>query len=693
MRFRIILCLGIIRLGEQSKDQTWIIPPREILEAHVREGVIILKRGDFILTGDRWILVFDLPFQPFLDTASTLLAELEKFVRWISDVVLPHDISNPDAPTKKEEGRNFPDPVIHCLREEAIRLQYQVRQIQFRFRELQHTSSIPILELQNLRYTPRRPRGLIDAGGKVLKWLFGTVTNEDLEKLSEKVDRVAGSSKELIHLAEDQASLINVTVENQKRNQRSIGLLTEITSNLTVETYRLKEQLENTSWSLWRTMTSIHMIQISARRISIAAMELDNEAVRLTQALEVTAKNRLSPYIISPEQLFKILQNVSLELPAEMSLAVPLRPDSTYVYYHWSDVQAAATGNMIRLFINIPLKSLERNFELFQLLPMPSYVKGTKYSIIAKPTTEYISVNYDRQAFLEMSRRDLESCIIGPINVCEPQTAIRTHPSSSCAYELFLGLKDTPECEKEVLYHPEPYFFRVSNEGVWAYSVVKPIILTIKCPRPGKKKVTYEVTSLSLNSSGMITIPATCSAHATGLTLPSSYVGHSKEMQFFHHDIQVPDIDTLMNASSIKLIKRIAHDEAFKQIRQKLESLKQVSLIPVGISLKEIEREIQGLERQERTSMAWFEPRTIPAPTITTLAILGLMGGLVWLNCCPCAKHLVFQRRSDKGIFSGPRFQILKLAQRRHPAPPVQESRTIEGVQDMEPLHEYGSLA
>ena len=88
-----------------------------------------------------------------------------------------------------------------------------------------------------------------------------------------------------------------------------------------------------------------------------------------------------------------------------MSLAVPLNPDLTYIYYHWADVQAAATENAVRLFITILLKTLERNFELFQMLPMPIHLEETRLSVMIRPMTEYLAISSDRKVFLEMSQR------------------------------------------------------------------------------------------------------------------------------------------------------------------------------------------------------------------------------------------------------------------------------------------------
>ena len=82
-----------------------------------------------------------------------------------------------------------------------------------------------------------------------------------------------------------------------------------------------------------------------------------------------------------------------------------------------------------------------------------------------------------------------------------------------------------------------------------------------------------------------------------GFSLPSSYTGFGEEIQIIRHPFQVPSIQESINASKVKLLRQVVTDEKYKRIKQKLEGLKQRTLIPVGLTLQEIESEVARLDQ------------------------------------------------------------------------------------------------
>jgi hypothetical protein len=645
----------------------------KISDVQVKDGLVFLKKGEFVLTGDKWILAFDIPFKPYAKMGDHLQETLRDFIVWLDHTVLPYPVKNENAPTKKE-GRHFPDPILHQVREEAVYLKEEVVNSMRRLQEIQAIVAIGD--------NPREKRGLIDAGGKVLKWLFGTVTNEDLERISGRVDQMATHSEQMIHLLREQASIVNITARNVEKNKESIDVLTQIARNLTGEVQALKIQLENTSWSLWRSLVSMSLVQISIRRLTMATLRLQNEISQLNHVLEAAARNRLSPYLVQPDYLFQILQNISLELPVEMALAVPLKKDTTFVYYHWGDVKTAAVKDVLRMFVTIPLKTLERNYELFQIVSLPIPIEHTDLSMIYQTGTEYIAISNDRQSFVEMSREDLERCFPGPFTVCQPQTAIQSRPAFTCAYNTFLGIGHGERCERQILHHVNPYFFRINSLGTWAYSLPQPLQVIVKCPRTDIKGRTSETQNYILNGTGLLSLPAICSAHAKGLTLPSSYVGQFQGRQINQIPITVPDIQMILKASEVQSLVKISADPKFDAIKQKLSKLTQKTLSPVGTSLRELDREIGEIERQDEHNvhMSWFELKTIPAPTATLLLALLIIGGGIFIYRRRCAKK-GWTNPYFHGIFLGRREQG-----RRH-TPPILQKVEAEEVE----LHSVSS--
>ncbi|CAG0885726.1 unnamed protein product [Darwinula stevensoni] len=112
--------------------------------------------------------------------------------------------------------------------------------------------------------------------------------------------------------------------------------------------------------------------------------------------LNTAAQRRLSPYLITPNQLFQTLQNISLKLPTDRTLAVPLSPDSIFIYYHWADLRTMAVANQLRMFLTIPLKTFDRSYNLFQSIPIPMRIQGTPLAMIWNPKADFLAISNDR---------------------------------------------------------------------------------------------------------------------------------------------------------------------------------------------------------------------------------------------------------------------------------------------------------
>ena len=75
----------------------------------------------------------------------------------------------------------------------------------------------------------RDKRGMFNLGGDILKWIFGTVNNADLEDLHERLHNNAQLNSEIIHSVEEQASLV---AENKRRTTANTEMMGEIQATL-----------------------------------------------------------------------------------------------------------------------------------------------------------------------------------------------------------------------------------------------------------------------------------------------------------------------------------------------------------------------------------------------------------------------------------------------------------------------------
>lgn len=86
-------------------------------------------------------------------------------------------------------------------------------------------------EILKLLPSKRRKRGLINAGGYALKWLFGVAVSDDLEHVISKVEELKLISGSSVHSKQSQLTLMKDMISKIITNSKAIK---EVMSKLSV---------------------------------------------------------------------------------------------------------------------------------------------------------------------------------------------------------------------------------------------------------------------------------------------------------------------------------------------------------------------------------------------------------------------------------------------------------------------------
>jgi hypothetical protein len=162
-----------------------------------------------------------------------------------------------------------------------------------------------------------------------LKFLFGTADAHDPKRLSATCDKLQMLKTKMAHAIEHQMTYIHAIDETTRQNS-------------------LEKQARYSA---------------ANREIETAIQKLKFSMIQLQESLDVTSLGQLSIVLINPYNLSVILQQVSLQLPAGLSMLTGLTVEDMYVYYTIATVHAIATSKTISLFVDIPLKATDRYFE------------------------------------------------------------------------------------------------------------------------------------------------------------------------------------------------------------------------------------------------------------------------------------------------------------------------------------------
>ena len=178
----------------------------------------------------------------------------------------------------------------------------------------------------------RTERSVLPLGGRILSFLFGTLSESDLDNVRRAVNDLSRQQQSIIHVLEDQVTILNVSRVQISENRHAIidlleclGFFEERLGNLTREIQDRFNHLE----MFVNTYAQMDLILTGIRdAIQRGTLYLQN----LKLELNMLSFSRLSPCSITPRNLRKLLVQIQAKLPSTLKLPEDPRSDIWYFY-------------------------------------------------------------------------------------------------------------------------------------------------------------------------------------------------------------------------------------------------------------------------------------------------------------------------------------------------------------------------
>jgi len=234
-----------------------------------------------------------------------------------------------------------------------------------------------------------------------------------------------------------------------------------------------------------------------------------------------------------------------------------LTDEDMYVYYTVAKVHAVATSTSIRLFIDIPLKAVDRYFQLYQVYSFLFFHKGIGQFVVIDETFTYLAVAENRQFFAVMTPYMLSKCTRNLYTVCPSDVILKTAGEQNCLIALFLGKMDIvlKKCKRLVLHEPfEPIWIRSPDSSYWVYSLNVPQQVTIQCRTAGPPPASKSNYQLTFQGTGILRNSSSCYVHAENFKLLPHSLGNTK-VDLDEVSIVLPNIDNILHLSEEHLLK------------------------------------------------------------------------------------------------------------------------------------------
>lgn len=314
--------------------------------------------------------------------------------------------------------------------------------------------------------TPRQKRGLINAVGKINKWLFGSLDSDDEQKYDQYLNVISNNQKTL-----------------QTEMQHSITILSNVTQIYATHLNKIEENQKIIRNKLALldakqiTISDTLYISLIIDNINNQLLKIKTILLNIQTAISFARLNIMHNTIINEFQLKELLNNLPKEHTIQFSKIIN--------YYKIMIPQVKITKNKFIIFaIHVPMVH-PIQFTMYKILPIPIL---NQTFLIPKP---YVLLTENKHYSTEEECLEIENTFICPQEkLSQEETCIvkiLTHNENTCPMVNihYTTSSITKINAKEILVIPAKPIPIISNcqELKRSALISKPTLITLaKCP-------------------------------------------------------------------------------------------------------------------------------------------------------------------------------------------------------------------
>ena len=446
----------------------------------VKENVIFRRLTSITTTETKWTVSLILETDPYL----TAITNLESKINYVKTIVNQAKPALSQSMSKHGIGKKtnlaWFSILMKALNESSNNCQDLKAQME-RYRKMQ----------------TRTKRSLMPFVGSAFSYLFGSVSETDLEVINQNMHKLQRNQKSVIHVLEKSMSILNTSriqiSENRDKINQAILTIANLDQRVSKITNMIGKEITSLEIFIETYLRMDHAVKEINEQISI----IKDSIHELGEKLNSLALGRLTPNVIMPRSLQAILVQIQSKLDPKRGLPEdPIK--SLWTFYEFLTAKTVITEKRILVFISIPILMYSKEFEIYQAvnLPLPLCNNGSEnqngmtahYDLEAHA----IAINRERSKFIMLSDQEFNSCSKGVLTFCAiTSPTYFTAKSSFCVISLFLGKNEeiSSNCKTTVLTSANLPQANIVAKGQWAISARSSLQFSVVCPEREPKSV------------------------------------------------------------------------------------------------------------------------------------------------------------------------------------------------------------
>ena len=492
-------------------------------------GVIFQSLGERFSSDSEWVIVTDISF----DQGDKVTNDLKSWLTEKTKLYITGSSSNKDflsiIPSAKASDRTSKiqtQDILSLIPSNAEKAQQQLTTI-IRDRAASELTRLETIErnYQGLKASiiqKRNKRGLVDGGGKILNWLFGVSTTEELDKVNNQVAKLSTETTAIVHALETHTTLINETIWELQANKETTDALQRSCMTLDKELNNAKRTADNLAREIEWDWKSRDKIDNAFRAVDITIEWLQQLVERLSGGLASAAMEKISPALFPPTQLQTVITEIKNQLPTGWALTPATQAGDMWKSYQEATVTAAATENGIRLFAHIPIFEFTRTLTLYRVIGLARATTNGLTSVQYAGLPQYLATSPDQQTFIELSSEMVGPCRATKKPLCPISRAVsRKSNKGTCSVAIFLA--DDRRIQEDCAVVVTPCTGQDAvylGHRQWGLSAINTTRLIITCPRITTRPNSYTIDTPAIS---IFEIPMACTAQSDDWIFQASF--------------------------------------------------------------------------------------------------------------------------------------------------------------------------
>lgn len=378
----ILLILGIIYSSALSASSQ--VSSSSSPSIQEQNSLFLIESNTVYTTQSTWLSTFLIDFSPYFQFTNQISENLHGLAMMIK-FYLKKTTETKNSPMKSsiQTHIQLSGDRLKVFHNKVEELEYIIRNIR-------------MLTIRNNKPNYRQKRALFSFLGDLLSGITGVATKKDIRAINDKLREVSSLNLDLIHVVEDSMSIVNATRIKLSETIGTVNSLVNVTD-------RLVKHLSNITASLASDIKALENFNTHWHQIALyfdVVQDIVTTAFRKFMALHVQVSDilnhKLTPNVISPMELRRILKEVSQTISSSLSL--PYDPDYDIMsYYKHLRCSLVLHENGIMVVLAIPLLSEHSKFTMYDVINVPVPHPSDDMSIVYDIPFDKFALSEDKK--------------------------------------------------------------------------------------------------------------------------------------------------------------------------------------------------------------------------------------------------------------------------------------------------------